>query len=214
MIPSCDGQTMSEYPLAGRLEDREVAGDSTTDKCAQCTRRQGEWCRQPFTQERRPARETAPITMSTRTLTGRSALAWTFLIVAALCCGVQAAPEAFHHRQGDSAVIIPPVDLHELEKLGLTENTEQDGKHREEMAALFELLQRWQQGNEDDSTGQDSAVPPALDGYPNLPFQLAIPPRFFRTQDGIGKDEAKRGSYQPPLCYFKICNMGRKRNNP
>ncbi|KAJ4442769.1 hypothetical protein ANN_04361 [Periplaneta americana] len=56
MIPSCDGQTMSEYPLAGRLEDREVAGDSTTDKCAQCTRRQGEWCRQPFTQERRPAR--------------------------------------------------------------------------------------------------------------------------------------------------------------
>lgn len=152
--------------------------------------------------------------MSTRTLTGRSALAWTFLIVAALCCGVRAAPEAFHHRQGDSAVIIPPVDLHELEKLGLTENTEQDGKHREEMAALFELLQRWQQGNEDDSTGQDSAVPPALDGYPNLPFQLAIPPRFFRTQDGIGKDEAKRGSYQPPLCYFKICNMGRKRNNP
>lgn len=63
--------------------------------------------------------------MSTRTLTGRSALAWTFLIVAALCCGVRAAPEAFHHRQGDSAVIIPPVDLHELEKLGLTENTEQ-----------------------------------------------------------------------------------------
>ena len=59
---------------------------------------------------------------SSRTIINRTILLWALVLVATLSCGVQAAPEPYHRRQGEPAIIIPPSDINDLEELGINEN--------------------------------------------------------------------------------------------
>jgi hypothetical protein len=70
-----------------------------------------------------------------------------------------------------------------------------------EMATLFQLLQQyrndWQQQQkpaEEDPNTPDSGAPPVPEDYSNLPNRTPIETKFFRSQDGVTKDETKRGS--------------------
>jgi hypothetical protein len=68
------------------------------------------------------------------------------------------------------------------------------------MAALVEILQQlhktWQQqqGIDEDPNGQDSEALPVPESYSILPIPKALQTKFFRNQDGVIKDDTKRGS--------------------
>ncbi|KDR13067.1 hypothetical protein L798_12657 [Zootermopsis nevadensis] len=142
-------------------------------------------------------------------MSSRAMILWTIVMVMAFSCRAEAAPEAF----------IAPADFRELQQIALAENGLQDAKKREEIATLFQLLEQyhneWQQQQkptDEETETQDIGAPQVPEDYSNLPNRMPVETKFFRSQDGVVKDETKRGNYPPPLCYFKICNMGRKRN--
>ncbi|XP_023727321.1 uncharacterized protein LOC111875356 isoform X2 [Cryptotermes secundus] len=134
--------------------------------------------------------------MVSTTMSSRTAILWALVMIMTLCCTVRAAPEA----------------------LSLTERAMQDLKQKDNIVAILELLQLYRkefqqlQEDEDDPNRQESRAFPVPEAYQNLPIPMAVQTKFFRNHDTAARDETKRGSYQPPLCYFKICSMGRKRN--
>ncbi|PSN45410.1 hypothetical protein C0J52_18374 [Blattella germanica] len=161
-------------------------------------------------------KETKAVSMpSSRTVRSRTVLMWVLMLIVTFSCGVQAAPEAYHHRQGDPTLVIPAPALNDIEELGINENID-DPKLREQLTEMLAILQMYknkvQQGNEEDPSGLDSgAMVAALEGLSNMPLPASLQAKLFRSQEGVNKEEMKRGSYMS-LCHFKICNMGRKRN--
>ncbi|KAJ9577034.1 hypothetical protein L9F63_006382 [Diploptera punctata] len=152
---------------------------------------------------------------SSRIIKNRTVLLWALVLIATLSCGVQAAPEPFHRRQGDPAIIMPPSEIDDFEEMASNVNID-DPKHREILFAILQMYKNemQKQGVEDDLNGLlDNGATTALETMPNLSLPAAIQAKLFRSPDEVDKEEIKkRGSYQPSLCYFKICNMGRKRN--
>jgi hypothetical protein len=93
----------------------------------------------------------------------------------------------------------------------------QEVKKREELATLIQLLQQYhnawqqkqqQQGNEEDQNIQDSGAPFVPDDYLNLPNPMPADTKFFRSQDGVTKDETKRGSCKYRRTY--VTDLGQK----